>query len=120
VSPLGVLCGTFDLFSKLTEPFVDFIRYMPAPAFGILCLAVLGLASHRQLNIPVDCGELWSCNYYADYRKTMMGAPFLGQSTRKVMTKRRLRQWLFRSLKEVSLGPGLTDVQSGLHNVYGS
>jgi ABC-type nitrate/sulfonate/bicarbonate transport system permease component len=41
--PLGVLCGTFDLFSKLFEPFVDFIRYMPAPAFGVLCVAILGL-----------------------------------------------------------------------------
>jgi NitT/TauT family transport system permease protein len=41
--PLGILCGTFDLFSKLTEPFIDFIRYMPAPAFGVLCVALLGL-----------------------------------------------------------------------------
>jgi len=41
--PLGILCGTFDLFSKLTEPFIDFIRYMPAPAFGVLCVAALGL-----------------------------------------------------------------------------
>jgi NitT/TauT family transport system permease protein len=41
--PLGILCGTFDLFSKLIEPFVDFIRYMPAPAFGALCVAVLGI-----------------------------------------------------------------------------
>jgi ABC-type nitrate/sulfonate/bicarbonate transport system permease component len=41
--PLGILCGTFDLFSKLYEPFVDFIRYMPAPAFGVLCVAILGL-----------------------------------------------------------------------------
>lgn len=41
--PLGILCGTFDLFSKLLEPFVDFIRYMPAPAFGALCVAVLGI-----------------------------------------------------------------------------
>jgi NitT/TauT family transport system permease protein len=41
--PLGILCGTFDLFSKLTEPFIDFIRYMPAPAFGAMCVAVWGL-----------------------------------------------------------------------------
>jgi NitT/TauT family transport system permease protein len=40
--PLGVLCGTFDFAAKGTEPFVDFIRYMPAPAFATLCLAVLG------------------------------------------------------------------------------
>lgn len=41
--PLGVLCGTFSFFSKLTEPFVDFIRYMPAPVFGALAVAVLGI-----------------------------------------------------------------------------
>ena len=32
--PLGILAGSFASFSRLTEPFVDFIRYMPAPAFG--------------------------------------------------------------------------------------
>ena len=40
--PLGILCGSFMLVSRLTEPFVDFIRYMPAPAFGTLLVAVLG------------------------------------------------------------------------------
>ncbi len=41
--PLGILCGTFKLFSRLGEPVVDFIRYMPAPAFGALAVAVLGI-----------------------------------------------------------------------------
>lgn len=41
--PLGVLCGTFAFFSRLTEPFVDFIRYMPAPAFGALAVAFVGI-----------------------------------------------------------------------------
>jgi NitT/TauT family transport system permease protein len=41
--PLGLLCGTFGLFSRLFEPFVDFVRYMPAPVFGALAVAVLGL-----------------------------------------------------------------------------
>ena len=41
--PLGVLCGTLDFFSKLVEPFVDFMRYMPAPAFGALMVAIFGL-----------------------------------------------------------------------------
>ena len=41
--PLGILCGTFPLFSRLTEPFVDFTRYMPAPVFGALAVAVLGI-----------------------------------------------------------------------------
>ncbi len=41
--PLGILCGVFDVFSKLTEPVVDFTRYMPAPAFGALAVAILGI-----------------------------------------------------------------------------
>jgi NitT/TauT family transport system permease protein len=41
--PLGILCGTFALFSRLVEPFVDFVRYMPAPVFGALAVAILGL-----------------------------------------------------------------------------
>lgn len=41
--PLGILCGTFSLFSRLVEPFVDFVRYMPAPVFGALAVAILGL-----------------------------------------------------------------------------
>ena len=39
--PLGILCGVFDFFSKLFEPFVDFFRYMPAPTFSTLLVAVL-------------------------------------------------------------------------------
>lgn len=38
--PLGIMCGTFDFFSKLFEPFIDFFRYMPAPAFSTLLVAV--------------------------------------------------------------------------------
>lgn len=41
--PLAILCGTFGLFSKLTEPFIEFFRYLPAPAFGALAVAVLGI-----------------------------------------------------------------------------
>ncbi len=41
--PLGILCGSFALFSRLFEPFVDFIRYMPAPVFGALAVAIWGL-----------------------------------------------------------------------------
>ncbi|WP_319573737.1 ABC transporter permease subunit [uncultured Desulfobacter sp.] len=41
--PLGIICGVFDFFSKLTEPFMEFFRYMPAPVFGALAVAVLGI-----------------------------------------------------------------------------
>jgi len=41
--PLGILAGTFPIFSRLTEPFIEFFRYLPAPAFGALAVAVLGI-----------------------------------------------------------------------------
>lgn len=41
--PLGILAGTYDVFSKLFEPFIEFFRYLPAPAFGALAVAVLGI-----------------------------------------------------------------------------
>lgn len=49
--PLGLLCGTFGFFSRLIEPFTDFIRYMPAPAFGALAVAVLGIADAPKVAI---------------------------------------------------------------------
>jgi NitT/TauT family transport system permease protein len=41
--PLGLCAGTFDVVGKLTEPFTDFVRYMPPPAFGPLMVAILGI-----------------------------------------------------------------------------
>ncbi len=41
--PLGILCGTYDVFSRFFEPFVEFFRYLPAPAFGALAVAILGI-----------------------------------------------------------------------------
>ena len=39
--PIGILCGTYSFFSTLFEPFTDFFRYMPAPTFSTLLVAVL-------------------------------------------------------------------------------
>lgn len=41
--PLGILAGTYDFFSRLVEPFIEFFRYLPAPAFGALAVAILGI-----------------------------------------------------------------------------
>jgi len=41
--PLGILAGTFSAVSRLTEPFIEFFRYLPAPAFGALAVAILGI-----------------------------------------------------------------------------
>ncbi|MDR9498604.1 MAG: ABC transporter permease [Hydrogenovibrio sp.] len=41
--PLGVLAGTYASASHLIEPFTEFFRYLPAPAFGALAVAILGI-----------------------------------------------------------------------------
>ncbi len=41
--PLGILAGTYDAITRLTEPFIEFFRYLPAPAFGALAVAILGI-----------------------------------------------------------------------------
>lgn len=41
--PLGILAGTYSFFSRLFEPFIEFFRYLPAPAFGALAVAILGI-----------------------------------------------------------------------------
>jgi len=41
--PIGILAGTYDFFSRLSEPFIEFFRYLPAPAFGALAVAILGI-----------------------------------------------------------------------------
>lgn len=49
--PLGIICGVSDFFSKLTEPFMEFFRYMPAPVFGALAVAVLGINDAPKITI---------------------------------------------------------------------
>lgn len=51
--PLGILCGTYRFFAKLQEPFIEFFRYLPAPAFGALCVAVLGIDDAPKIAIIV-------------------------------------------------------------------
>jgi len=51
--PLGLLCGTYGVFSRLNEPFVEFFRYLPAPAFGALAVAILGIYDGPKIAIIV-------------------------------------------------------------------
>lgn len=51
--PLGILCGTYRFFSRLQEPFIEFFRYLPAPAFGALCVAILGIDDGPKIAIIV-------------------------------------------------------------------
>ncbi len=51
--PLGILSGTYRFFAKLQEPFIEFFRYLPAPAFGALCVAILGIEDAPKIAIIV-------------------------------------------------------------------
>ena len=51
--PLGILCGTFSPISRLNEPFIEFFRYLPAPAFGALMVAILGIYDGPKIAIIV-------------------------------------------------------------------
>jgi NitT/TauT family transport system permease protein len=51
--PLGILCGAYTPVSRLAEPVIDFVRYMPAPAFGALAVAVLGIYDAPKIAIIV-------------------------------------------------------------------
>ncbi len=51
--PLGILCGAYTSVARASEPFVDFVRYMPAPAFGALMVAVFGIHLEPKIAIIV-------------------------------------------------------------------
>lgn len=51
--PLGILCGTYSVVSRLNEPFIEFFRYLPAPAFGALAVAILGIYDGPKIAIIV-------------------------------------------------------------------
>ena len=51
--PLGVFCGTSPVIARLFEPFIEFVRYMPAPAFGALMVAILGIYDGPKIAIIV-------------------------------------------------------------------
>jgi NitT/TauT family transport system permease protein len=51
--PLGILCGAHSGVARLVEPFVEFFRYLPAPAFGTLAVAVLGIYAGPKIAIIV-------------------------------------------------------------------
>ena len=51
--PLGIICGTYAAFARLSEPFIEFFRYLPAPAFGALAVAILGIYDGPKITIIV-------------------------------------------------------------------
>jgi NitT/TauT family transport system permease protein len=51
--PLGIAAGAYAALGRLTEPFIEFFRYLPAPAFGALAVAVLGIYDAPKVAIIV-------------------------------------------------------------------
>ncbi len=51
--PLGIYCGAYAAIARLSEPVIDFIRYMPAPAFGALMVAIFGIHLEPKIAIIV-------------------------------------------------------------------
>lgn len=51
--PLGIVSGTYNLVGRLNEPFIEFFRYLPAPAFGALAVAILGIYDGPKIAIIV-------------------------------------------------------------------
>jgi NitT/TauT family transport system permease protein len=51
--PLGILSGTYGTLGRLNEPFIEFFRYLPAPAFGALAVAILGIYDGPKIAIIV-------------------------------------------------------------------
>ncbi len=51
--PLGIVCGTYSSIARLHEPFIEFFRYLPAPAFGALAVAILGIHDGPKIAIIV-------------------------------------------------------------------
>ncbi len=49
--PLGILAGTYNAASHLIDPFTEFFRYLPAPAFGALAVAILGIYDAPKISI---------------------------------------------------------------------
>lgn len=89
--PLGVMCGTFPVLSRLFEPFFDFIRYMPAPVFGALAVAIFGLADAPKITI-IFIGTLFPmvlvvANTTRQVDSALLqAAQTLGASTRQLVT----------------------------------
>lgn len=89
--PLGVLAGTFDFFSKLIEPFTDFFRYMPAPVFGVVLMAVFGLEFAPKIMLvflgTLPCAVLVIANTTRGLDRTLLeAAQTLGANQRQLVT----------------------------------
>jgi NitT/TauT family transport system permease protein len=90
--PLGILCGAMPAFARLNEPFIEFFRYLPAPAFGALCVAVLGIHDPPKIAIIFIGTFFQQVLVVANTTRKLDGglleaASTLGASKRKLLTR---------------------------------
>jgi NitT/TauT family transport system permease protein len=90
--PLGVLAGTYDFFSKIIEPFTDFFRYMPAPVFGVVLMAIFGLEFAPKIMLvflgTMPCAVLIIANTTRGLDRTLLeAAQTLGANQRQLVTR---------------------------------
>lgn len=90
--PLGILSGTYTTLGRLNEPFIEFFRYLPAPAFGALAVAILGIYNGPKIAIIV-IGTLFQqvliiANTTRKLETTLIeAARTLGSKNLKLLTK---------------------------------
>lgn len=90
--PLGILSGTYATLGRLNEPFIEFFRYLPAPAFGALAVAILGIYNGPKIAIIV-IGTLFQqvliiANTTRKLETTLIeAARTLGSKNMKLLTK---------------------------------
>jgi NitT/TauT family transport system permease protein len=90
--PLGIVSGTYTPVGRLNEPFIEFFRYLPAPAFGALAVAILGIYDGPKIAIIV-IGTLFQqvliiANTTRKLEVTIMeAARTLGTKNLKLLTK---------------------------------
>jgi NitT/TauT family transport system permease protein len=90
--PMGILSGTVPFFARLQEPFVEFFRYLPAPAFGALCVAVLGIYDAPKIAIIFIGTFFQQVLVVANTTRRLDGAMLeaaqtLGASRRRLITR---------------------------------
>jgi NitT/TauT family transport system permease protein len=90
--PLGIVCGAYAVCARLSEPFIEFFRYLPAPAFGALAVAILGIYDGPKIAIIVIGTFFQQVLIIANTTRKLDGALLeaaltLGTGSRQLLTR---------------------------------
>ena len=109
--PLGHPVRRVAGVARLTEPFIEFFRYLPAPAFGALAVAVLGIDDAPKIAI-IFIGTF--------FQQVLVVANTTRRSTRRC--SRRRRRWARRAAQLLTrvVVPGVvTDLYTDMRVLLG-